>query len=744
MSANFASRPDNTAAVHALFDLSTPVGSPFPSDRFTVADSAQNTGRRVALPMPLDCIANQSDCDDITVLNELDGFNQHPRVSIPFDGDIDLSTVTSNNIFLVEVPENADEPAVGTSCDSHDTEVETGARGTHDRGHEPSVGRLVGINQIVWDVATRTLHARADEALQEHARYVLVVTRGVLDTNGNRIGASRDFETYRRDLCQLGDPESVWYRRQLMRAQWAARRVGVRNQDIAAVSLFHTQSATYLARRIYDQVFAAPAPAPADFSIGPGGSRTVFSLNRISSVTFNRQLTTGPTLSPTAGFLGFLRFVPGAVDRIAFGRYESPEYRVHPGEYIPTFPTLTGVPIQQSTQTIYFNLYLPSGPMPAQGWPVAIVGHGSSLHKNFAQGTDTSYLAAHGVAWLMINTAGHGYGPLSTLRLELTDGTTVTVPAGGRSIDQNGDGQIAINEGFQADGIHTIRDQYDGYLQTAADLMQLVRVIQTGIDVDGDGQNDVDTSHITYWGWSLGSNYGMTFFAATPEVRAAVFSTIGSPTLEHRRLSPVARPNVGTMLAARTPSLLNDEYGLTSLDGVPVPAPLFNENQPLRNEPPVMNTVPGAIAIQQVLEWSAWAGRNGDQAAYAPLVRLRQLAGQTLRPVLIQFGRGDQRHQNPGTSELLRVAALEDRAWLYRHDLFYPTMPLEYQSLSIAKDAHAFHAALGQVPWRPVVIGAHEQASQFLASDGLITIIPTPAEYWELPIVLPDDLGYIR
>jgi hypothetical protein len=50
------------------------------------------------------------------VLNELDGFNQHPRISIPFDGDIDVSTATSDTIFLVEAPASAGEPAVGSSC----------------------------------------------------------------------------------------------------------------------------------------------------------------------------------------------------------------------------------------------------------------------------------------------------------------------------------------------------------------------------------------------------------------------------------------------------------------------------------------------------------------------------------------------------------------------------------------------------------------------------------------------------
>lgn len=61
---------------------------------------------------------------------------------------------------------------------------------------------------------------------------------------------------------------------------------------------------------------------------------------------------------------------------------------------------------------------------------------------------------------------------------------------------------IGANEGYYTGGARTVRDQADNRLQTAADLMQLVRVIQAGVDVDGDGAPDLDAAHITYWGWS--------------------------------------------------------------------------------------------------------------------------------------------------------------------------------------------------------------------------------------------------
>src|SRR5262245_59135353 len=89
--------------VHPLFDLSSPERSPFPSDRFTVADDEQNTARRVNLPMPADCTVEVSECEDVAILNQLDGFNLVARISVPFDGDIDPLSVTNDTVFLVRM-----------------------------------------------------------------------------------------------------------------------------------------------------------------------------------------------------------------------------------------------------------------------------------------------------------------------------------------------------------------------------------------------------------------------------------------------------------------------------------------------------------------------------------------------------------------------------------------------------------------------------------------------------------------
>src|SRR5262249_57994418 len=60
---------------------------------------------------------------------------------------------------------------------------------------------VVGISQVVWEPATNTLHAESDEFLDQHTRYLLVVTDGVLDSAGRPVrgGAFADFLDGHRD-----------------------------------------------------------------------------------------------------------------------------------------------------------------------------------------------------------------------------------------------------------------------------------------------------------------------------------------------------------------------------------------------------------------------------------------------------------------------------------------------------------------------------------------------------------------
>jgi hypothetical protein len=718
--------PGPRRQVHAGFDLTDPSGGPFPSNRFTVADPTQNTGRRVNLPLP-DPTTNPSDYQDTQLLNELDGFNLQPRLSIPFDGAIDVNSVSSSTVFLLSLG---------------DTLV------PHDHG-----GQVVGINQVVWDVATTTLHVESDQLLDQHTRYALIVTDGVRDQRGHPVEETEAFRHFRQTVHGA-------YREELRDAVHAARRLGVRQRDIVTASVFTTESATAFLEKVRDRIHAV-TPEPADFNLGSNGERTVFNRSEVNGITFNEQDGATPLhFTPVPLATGLLDIIPGAVGTVAFGKYLSPDYEVHPGEYIPPVGTRTGTPVVQSMDEVYFNLFLPAGPKPEGGWPVAIFGHGGASTKNDGLVAVAASMAAQGIATIGINAAGNGFGPLSTLAVTQTDGSVVTLSAGGRSYDQDGNGDITTQEGFFAAAPRQILWSRDSQRQTVADLMQLVREIQVGISVTGDSAPDLDPSRISYFGVSLGGELGPEFLAAEPDVAAGVIASGFGPFIDANRLGAGARTvrqtRVEPFFQARTPSLSNPP-GIVDSDGLPVGIGGFNENLPLRNgipmeitlsdgttqtiQSPVINTVAGAMDIQRVLDDTTWLSLSGDALGYAAHLRKAPLPGVPAKSVIIQLGKGDQSAPNPSETAVIRAGDLADRTTFYRNDLAHaedpgvPTNPHRFMNDTADPDPLAVEIALG----------AQQQIATFFASGGQTTIQPEPARFFETPIQepLPEDLNWI-
>jgi hypothetical protein len=707
----------------AAFDLDTPESGPFPSDRFTVADSSQLTGRRVNLPLP-DRATHPSDYDDVSVINTLDGFNLQPRLSISFSGPIDVTTVNSSTVFLIKLGDA--------------TAAEEGG------------GQIVGINQIVWDVATNTLHVESDELLKQHTRYALIVTRGLRDAEGQPVEPSEAFSRFRQEV--RGE-----YKHDLLDAVQAAHRLGVPERDIVTASVFTTQSATAVLEKIRDQIHAA-TPEPADFRLGQGGTRTVFALDEVTGITGSQQTRHSPdefTSVSLATELGALRdLIPGAVSRIAYGKYRSPEYLVHPGEFIPPVATRTGTPQVQSTMDVYFNVVLPSGPTPLGGWPVAIYGTGQEGSKDTWLLRVAASNASHGIATASINYYGRGFGPLSTITVDSRTEGPVTFLAGGRSVDQLGNGDFGGGFGGRI-ALNPMISIRDSHRQTAADWMQLVRVIEVGVDVDDDRIPDLDPSRIYYFGNSLGGLMGPLFMAVEPDVHAGVLNTVGGAQSTNTRLSTARQPNWSLFLAQRTPSLINGP-GITSIDGVATSGPFFNENLPLRDgvplavrledgtsaiiQSPVINTVQGAMAIQEVMERREWIMMAGEAVAYAPHLRKSPLDGVPAKSMIVQFAKGDTNQLNPTTAAFLRAGDLADRATFYRHDLAFAEDP------TLDRNPHQFLIRVVDNPGeRRIALAYQSQIAAFFASDGKEIIHPEPARFFEVPIQgpLPEDLSYI-
>jgi hypothetical protein len=659
--------------------------SMFPSDRFTVLDFSQNTFRRVNLAKPADCASTAAkalQCQDIEVLNTLDGFNIQPRLSIPFSGPIDVSSVNSDSVFLVSLGSTL---GWGSILDK------------------------VGINQVVWDTATNTLHVESDELLEQHTRYALVVTNRVRGADGKPVKATKQ-----RHADDDDDNDKI---------EKSARRHGA---QIVGASIFTTQSTTSTLQKVHAQINAA-TPARASFSLGAAGERTVFPLSSLTAIQYNLQTGTAPVFAPTFLPLPALGVIPGAVGSIAFGSYASPDYNVSPGEFIPPTGTRTGVPAVQRMNTLYFTLFLPAGARPAAGWPVAIWGHGFTDSRHGSPFTVAATMASAGIATIAINVVGHGGGALGTLNVIRASGAPVALPAGGRGIDQNGDGTITSTEGSSAGGARILVGSTDALRQTTIDLMQLVRVIQVGVDVDGDGAADLDPARIYYYGQSFGGIYGTIFLGAERDVRVGVPNVAGGAIIEIVRLSPVFRGLLIQAAAAR--NLLNA-----------APPVFINENFPLRDQAAVTNNVPGAIALQEYVEQSEWASQSGNPVAYAPYLRKSPLKGNPVKSVIFQIAKGDQTVPNPTGTAIIRAGELQDRVTYYRNDL------ARAANAAIPANPHTFITNIGNPAAAPIAIAAQLQIVTFFSSDGALTVDPDgPNPIFETPISgpLPEGLNFL-
>ena len=124
----------------------------FPNDSFTVADASQLTGRRVNMAMT-NCAVQVSNCNEIALINALDGFDLDPNVKVRFSGPIDVSKVNGTNLYLERV----------CGC--------------------TRVARIPLV-RLVWDGATHTLYGHPKRQLRESSTYRVTVASGINGQSG--------------------------------------------------------------------------------------------------------------------------------------------------------------------------------------------------------------------------------------------------------------------------------------------------------------------------------------------------------------------------------------------------------------------------------------------------------------------------------------------------------------------------------------------------------------------------------
>ncbi|RCW67373.1 hypothetical protein [Pseudorhodoferax soli] len=656
---------DDTSDVAVAFSSSKPDAAPFPSDRYTVADTRQLSQLRVALPKP-DCAVRVSDCYDIDELNTLDGFSLVPRFTVPFTGDIDPATVTSDSVYLLEL----------------------------------ASGRKIGINQTAWDAPARLLSFKSDELLREQQRYLMVVTDRVRDTAGKRLGGGEWLDAS-SGLAIGRASESGGYREALRQA--LAQAPANAGKPVAA-TLFTTQNATATLAAMAAAAKARTATG-IDFMVATQGgtpARALFGIDQIASGVVHRQSGTAPQFADTALRLSALQVVPGSVAQVGFGRFASPTFLDAKVRIAPTgtaaLPQLLG-----ETQ-VAVQVFVPAGTKPAGGWPVVLFGHGLGNNMHDSPWAIASVLASYGLATASIHVVGHGGGAQSTLELALSGGGQASVAVPGRGIDQNGDGQITPFEGATAPAPYGVIGSRDALRQTVTDLVELARRFQAGVDIDGDGQSDFDGRRVTYSGQSFGGVYGTMLLAVDKDLVAGVPNVGGGSLIEATRLGGLRSLRVAS-LAGRTPSLIN-------LPPTATGAAQFDENLPFRGQPVLSKHVDGAQAIAKLFDHSEWAQQSGEATAYAPLIRLRPLAGHAPKPIVYQLAKGDTVMTNTSSGMVVRGGALGDRVSWFRHDLAFNN------NNAVARNPHGYMLDITNPAALPYALQAQRQIGAFLASGG--------------------------
>jgi pimeloyl-ACP methyl ester carboxylesterase len=686
--------PSLFAATTVLFDPTTPATGPFPTDYLTVPDAMQKTGLRLNLPLP-PCGTQYTSCQETGLLEQVDGFSTRARVQVRFSAAINPATLQNAMFYVALKNLEADEPGV----------------------NKP--GDVIATDEVIYDPTTNTAYTKPIVPLDQHARYAFVVTNAIQDASGAAVTPDPAFSA-----CLQS---STAYCEELAAA---LSNVSTASHSLVSATVFTTMSATAWLEHARDLLQFVPPLT----TIVPNGT---FQIANLAGITLNEQTGSVP-VAFTPLSLPLNSTLLAGLGSVTIGSFQSPNFLASDQTIAPT-PSNPDLQIPASTNQVYFNALLPSSPEPPGGYPVVIFGHGLGDSRFGGPTAVAPTLARSGFAVIAINAVGHGFGPLSTVSFTDTSGNTTTLTAGGRGVDLNGDGIIESDEGCPI--VTPIAyGTRDCLRQTVVDLMQLVRAIQQGIDLNGDGKPDLDASHIYYAGQSLGAMYGTMLSALEPSIRAAALNVGGGTAIDIARWSPAYQSLAVESLALRMPSLLNE--GAT-----------YNEDYVFPGQPPHVTTVPGAIAIQNEFETLEWLGMPGDPMAFAPHLQLAPLAGVTARPTLMQFAIDDMTMPNPATSDWISAAGLINSTWEYRHDLAlaeHPDLPADphpYLVLFVSLNGSAIQ--LPGLDGLVISLDAQGQIAGFFSADGASIPDPNNLSYafygvklFQVPSVLPLTLGF--
>ncbi len=430
-----------------LFSIDpTDAANPFPSDRLLDATGHVQVPANVIDPgLPSTAnfnIARQYIETIRTQLSAVTGFATFAPIRVRFDRPAVVDAGENpRGLLLLEYDDLTAAPvAVTASVYGPDTSIEV----------QPRVPLKPKTTYAL--VVTTTLKAATGQAVRPSAAFAQVLAGS---------GLSGDLAAWRARLQPVIDVLHSGF--------------GIEPNAIALIDLFTTLPTTDDLVAIQGRLVAGevvPGSPVFDHSPIPGLDTGIF---REGTPQFT-DLVGSPTSSNIAA--------------VAIGTYVSHDFRTGPmGAFDPNFVNGPAVP---PGVPLDFYVTIPKAPRPANGYPIAVYGHGLG-ESGRAVVNLSSLIGDAPIMGVAISALQHG-----------TRGTPTNF--------------------FVLNNIFAPREYFR---QTVVDFMQLERMVRSAHVAGTAPFDQADTDHVLYFGVSLGGIMGSLYMAVEPDVRIGMLSVPG-------------------------------------------------------------------------------------------------------------------------------------------------------------------------------------------------------------------------
>lgn len=473
------------------------------------------------LNLPIDTTASESSQAVIQALNTLDGFSTVAPITANFGTPIDAATATlGSNIYVFEL-----ETTNGT----------------------PSgiAGPLSTPAQIIATVSGDTTLALVPTApLKPKTSYMVIITNGVKDTDGNAFGMSSTYELAKSTQAYEGDQNATLeaLRQAVNGYETLASAANINKDDIILSWSFTTQSVGDVLADVYDDGTTGAFVAA---TTGQTTKDVLDPTDANPTITGSADVYIGSLVVPYFSAIGGNAQDTGPLN--AYWKDADGKSLTH----LNTTPAKTGdvtIPVLITAPNANSGVTEPAG-----GWPVAIFQHGITQNRTNSLAIAET-MAKAGFMTVSIDLALHGLtdtaNPLhadntpfaeveQTFSLDLVNNET---SASGPDGSTDASGTHFIN-------LTSLLTSRDNIRQSASNLFVLTNSLGNLTAAQGSVPN-IDTSNIRYIGHSLGGIVGTTFLAHETKVGSATLAMPGGGIAQLLNNSATFGPRIKAGLAA--------------------------------------------------------------------------------------------------------------------------------------------------------------------------------------------------